>query len=258
MRIALGVEYDGRRYRGWQAQDGEQTVQECLQQAIGRVADHPVRVTCAGRTDAGVHALGQVVHFDTGAQRRSHGSRLGISSFLPDDIAVPWAREVGPEFDARFSATARHYRYLLLNRPVRPGLWSGRAGWTWKPLAVGPMQRAAGHWLGEQDFSSFRSAQCQARHARRRLDRLAVRRHGDWVVFDVSANAFLHHMVRNLVGTLVVIGAGERQPDWARDVLVARDRRCAGPTVEPGGLYLMAVDYPFALPEPSPGWPVPL
>lgn len=256
MRIALGVEYNGGQYRGWQAQEGEQTVQACLQQAITRVADHPVQVTCAGRTDAGVHALGQVVHFDTTAQRRSHGWRLGISSFLPPDIAVPWAQEVESDFDARFSASARHYRYVLINRRVRPGLWSGRAGWNWKPLAVEPMQAAAEHWLGEHDFSAFRSAQCQARHARRRLDRLSVRRRDDWVVFDVSANAFLHHMVRNLVGTLMLIGAGEHSPDWARDVLTARDRRLAGPTAEPGGLYLMAVDYPCDLPRPTTDWTV--
>ena len=257
MRIALGVEYNGSRYSGWQVQRHAPSVQAALERALGKVADAPVQVTCAGRTDAGVHALGQVVHFDTDARRRMHGWRLGATSALPDDIAVVWAREVPESFSARFSATARRYRYVLLNRAVRPGLLQGRVGWTWAPLDAAAMEAAGRRLLGEHDFSSFRAVDCQSRHPRRCIARLSVRRDGEFVYVDIEANAFLHHMVRNIVGTLMVVGRGERDPAWVEQVLAARDRTRAGPTAPASGLYFVAVDYPprFALPPP-PGPPV--
>lgn len=252
MRIALGVEYDGRAYRGWQTQPHAPSVQAALEAALSRVNDGPVSVTCAGRTDAGVHAVGQVVHFDTQAQRPMHGWRLGATTGLPEDIAVRWARPVDEAFSARFSAWSRHYRYILLNRPVRPGLLSGRVGWTWKPLDANAMAQAGALLLGERDFSSFRSVECQARHPRRRIDRLDVNRHGDFLLVDVVANAFLHHMVRNIVGTLMLVGAGERTRDWVGEVAEARDRTRAGPTAAAGGLYFVGVRYSpeWALPPP--------
>ncbi len=254
MRIALGVEYDGYRYNGWQVQRHAPSIQATLEHALSRVADHPVTVTCAGRTDAGVHALGQVVHFDTEARRSMHGWCLGATTHLPGDVAVRWAREVDESFSARFSALARSYRYVLLNRPVRPGLWHGRIGWTWKPLDHSLMQRGADHLLGEHDFSSFRSIECQARHARRQIHTLTVQRAGDLVYIDICANAFLHHMVRIIVGTLILVGSGERHPDWVARVLDAQERVRAGPTAVAHGLYLVAVTYPVAmgLPQPPP------
>ncbi len=257
MRIAMGVEYDGRCYAGWQTQRHARSVQEALEGAIARVADHPVTVTCAGRTDAGVHALGQVIHFDTDARRSDHGWRLGVTSNLPDDIAVPWARPVPDDFNARFSATARSYRYVILDRPVRPGLLHGRVAWTWKPLDASRMDAAARCLVGEHDFSSFRAVQCQARHALRELRGISVQRHGGFVYLDVTANAFLHHMVRNIAGTLIAVGAGEQPPSWVDQVLRARDRTAAGVTAPAEGLYLVAAHYPghFGLPA-SPAPPV--
>ncbi|MCP1673721.1 tRNA pseudouridine38-40 synthase [Natronocella acetinitrilica] len=252
MRIALGVEYDGRRYRGWQSQHHAPSIQACLEQALSKVAAAPIAVTCAGRTDAGVHALGQVVHFDTDADRPMHGWRLGATTGMPDDIAVCWAQPVPEHFNARFSAVSRQYRYVLLNRPVRPALFHGKVGWTWKPLDADRMQQAGTHLLGEQDFSAFRSVECQARHARRSLSRLQITRDGDFIYFDVVANAFLHHMVRNIVGTLMVVGAAEKPTDWVADVLQGRDRKRAGPTAAADGLYFVAVRYgeDFGLPAP--------
>ncbi len=243
MRIALGVEYNGRGFCGWQAQAGQRSVQSVLEAAVARVADHPVTLVCAGRTDAGVHASGQVVHFETTARRSPHNWRLGVSRHLPSDVAVPWASAVSDAFDARRSALARHYRYVLLNRAVRPGLCHGRVGWHWKPLDARRMHAAARCLLGEQDFTSFRAAECQAAHAWRRLDRVDVSRVGERLVIDVSGNAFLHHMVRNLVGSLCLVGAGARDVGWIEAVLRARDRRRAGPTAEAAGLYLARVDY---------------
>jgi tRNA pseudouridine38-40 synthase len=244
VRVALGVEYDGSRFSGWQVQVGQRTVQGVLEAAIARVADHPVASVCAGRTDAGVHATGQVVHFDTTVWRDPHNWRLGVTRHLPTDVAVVWACPVGDDFDARRSAVTRHYRYVLLNRAVRPGLWQRRSGWYWKPLDEQRMRAAARCLLGEHDFSSFRAAECQAAHARRRLDRVAIGRCGERIIVEVSGNAFLHHMVRNLVGSLLLVGAGAREVDWMQAVLLARDRRLAGPTVEAAGLYLTRVDYP--------------
>lgn len=251
----MGVDYAGSRYAGWQEQRHADSIQSRVEAALSRVANEPVRVVSAGRTDAGVHALGQVIHFDTRARRRLHGWRLGGTTYLPDDIALPWAREVSPDFDARRSALQRHYRYVILNRQVRPGWLQGRVAWHWKPLDADRMQAAARCLIGEHDFSSFRAVACQAQHARREVtDVRVVRGDGDFIYLDVSANAFLHHMVRNIAGTLMTVGAGEREPDWVAEVLAARDRTRGGMTAPAEGLYMVAVDYPkeFGLPSPPP------
>nr|WP_282571234.1 tRNA pseudouridine(38-40) synthase TruA [Methylonatrum kenyense] len=255
--MALGIEYDGGRYAGWQHQRHATSVQEMLEAALSRVADHRVAVTCAGRTDAGVHAVGQVVHFDTDAQRDLHGWLLGVTSNLPDDIAVTWVRQVPADFDARFSATGRCYRYVILSRPTRPGLLHGRVSWIWKQLDAKVMQRAGAALVGEHDFTSYRAIGCQARHARRCITRLQVTADGPFIYLDVAANAFLHHMVRNIAGVLMTIGAGEAAPEWAAQVLAARDRTAGGVTAPAAGLYMVAVDYPqrFGLP-PAPPPPV--
>lgn len=243
MRIALGVEYDGSAFNGWQSQPDGNTVQDVLESALTTVAASSVRVTCAGRTDAGVHGLCQVVHFDTEAQRPDTAWVRGVNANLPDMVAVRWAQPVSEEFHARFSAQGRHYRYLLLNRPQRPALWSNYAGWHHVPLDADAMQAAAQMWLGEHDFSAFRAAECQAKSPIKTLYRADVRRQGDWLVFDFHANAFLHHMVRNLVGTLVYVGKGVHPPSWAAEVLASRSRAVAAPTFSATGLYFAGVDY---------------
>ncbi len=252
MRLAMGIEYDGRRYAGWQTQRHAPSVQAALERALSGVADQPVNVTCAGRTDAGVHALGQVVHFDTPALRPLHGWLLGTTSALPDDIAVTWVRKVPDSFSARYSAVARSYRYVILSRPTRPGLLQGRVAWTWKKLDAEPMQEAAQTLVGEHDFSSFRAIGCQARHAVREVTLIAIRQEAPFIYLDVTANAFLHHMVRNIAGVLMAIGSGDHPPSWAEQVLRARDRARGGVTAPAAGLYLVAVDYPgeFGLPSP--------
>lgn len=244
MRIAAVIEYDGSRFCGWQLQLGQRTVQAVVEAAFSQVAAHPVRVTAAGRTDTAVHALGQVIHFDTDASRSSKGWTRGANRYLPRDVAVSWAGIVADEFHARFCAMERHYRYLILNRPERPALWTGKVGWDYRPLDVALMAQGAAFLLGEHDFSAFRGSQCQAKSPVRHLRELTVAREGSLVVIDAAANGFLHHMVRNLVGVLADIGAGERPPEWARDVLAQRDRTLAGMTVSPEGLYLHHVDYP--------------
>jgi tRNA pseudouridine38-40 synthase len=251
MRVALGVQYDGSGFRGWQAQQpGTRTVQTVLEQALARVANHPVRLVCAGRTDAGVHGVGQVAHFDTTALRSERAWVLGGNAHLPLDISLNWARETPDDFHARFSALARRYRYLILNRPQRSALWRERATWHYWPLDAERMQRAGQALVGEHDFSSFRAAECQARHPIRDIYELTVRRQGDGVVLEVEANAFLHHMVRNIAGVLMTIGVGDRPVEWAREVLEQRDRTQAGVTAPAQGLYLAAVRYPeqFGLP----------
>lgn len=244
MRIALKLEYDGRAFAGWQRQPEQRTVQQALETALARVADHPVAVTCAGRTDAGVHALGQVVHFDTAARRPDHAWLLGGNSHLPDDVALRAARPIDDDFHARFSALRRTYLYRILNRRTRPAVERHMAWWVRRPLDEGRMASAAGALLGEHDFSSFRAAECQALHAVRTLYRLDVTRVGDELRLLVEANAFLHHMVRNLAGVLVAIGSGVRDPDWAAAVLAARDRTVAAVTAPPHGLCLLGVTYP--------------
>jgi len=244
-RIAAGVEYDGSRFCGWQMQThGARTVQDMVQRALQKVAVHAVQVTCAGRTDSGVHATGQVIHFDTSAERPDKAWVFGCNAHLPDDVCIHWATQVDANFSARFSATRRRYRYAILHRQARPALYSGRVCWIHGELDVEAMHVAAQALLGEQDFSSFRSAACQAAHARRYMESISVGRQGDYIYVDVCANAFLHHMVRNIVGSLLKVGLGERPPDWIGQLLQMRDRTRAGPTAPAAGLYLVAVQYP--------------
>lgn len=243
MRVALGLEYEGSGFCGWQSQASGCGVQDALESALSVVADSPTRVVCAGRTDSGVHALGQVVHFDTDALRPDTAWVRGVNAHLPASVAVRWARPVSSDFHARFSARGRRYRYLLLNRPERPGLMARRVGWFHRPLDVDTMASAARLLLGEHDFSAFRAIECQAKSPVKTLRRADVTRHGDLLVFDFEANAFLHHMVRNLVGALVYVGKGSHPPAWLGELLAARDRSRAAPTFEACGLYFAGVDY---------------
>ena len=253
MRIALAVEYDGSGFRGWQTQPGGATVQDALQDALFRFAGIPLRVICAGRTDTGVHALGQVVHFDTTLDRPMFSRVRGVNTFLPAAVAVRWAQPVDDAFHARASACARHYRYLLLNRAHRSGLWPGRVGWYHQTLDLAAMRSAAGLLLGERDFSAFRAAECQANTPIKTMHKADIKRLGEFLVFDFEASAFLHHMVRNLVGSLVHVGKGKRPPEWVAELLAAGDRRLAAPTFAAAGLYLAAVRYPshWGLPPPE-------
>ncbi|MEI8035006.1 MAG: tRNA pseudouridine(38-40) synthase TruA [Betaproteobacteria bacterium] len=243
MRIALGLEYAGGRYCGWQTQDNRGAVQDYLESALSQIADHRVATLCAGRTDTGVHALAQVVHFDTEVERPDSAWVRGVNALLPPDIAVTWMRRVDERFHARFSARARHYTYVLLNHPVREAIDYGRVGWFHRPLNVSDMRLAAEHLLGKQDFSAFRSSQCQAKTALRELSQLALHWQAPYLYFDFTANAFLHHMVRNIVGALVYVGKGKYEPDWVKGLLAQKDRRLSAPTFEAAGLYLIGVDY---------------
>lgn len=243
MRIALGLEYDGSRFLGWQTQPGGGTVQDTLEAALGTIAAEPVSVTCAGRTDRGVHALEQVVHFEVAAQRPASAWVRGANALLPESVAVQWAREVPADFHARYSARARTYRYVLLNRAVRPAIAARHAGWFHAPLELAPMRAAARHLVGEHDFSAFRSAECQAKTPVRTLHALDIAQQGERFDFVLRANAFLHHMVRNVVGTLVYVGKGKHPPAWAREVLESRERSRAAPTFAAEGLYLERVEY---------------
>lgn len=242
-RIALGLEYDGRRFLGWQTQAVGRTVQGVVEAALAVIAGHPVSLICAGRTDTGVHATCQVAHFDTPADRPLSAWIRGVNAHLPEDVAVVWAREMDGAFHARFSARGRRYRYLLLNRPQRPGLQSGRVGWFHGPLDVAAMAKAAALLRGEHDFSAFRAAECQAKSPVKTLHEAAVVRAGDLIVLDFAANGFLHHMIRNLVGSLVYVGKGSHPPEWMSTLLAGRDRRRAAPTFSPAGLYFSGVDY---------------
>ena len=252
MRFAAGIEYDGTAYNGWQRVASGTGIQAAVEAALTRVANHTVEVVCAGRTDAGVHATGQVIHFDSSSTRSNRGWLLGANSNLPADVGLTWVQPVAPDFHARYSAKARLYRYLILNRLVRSPLCRTRAWWLHEPLSADRMQDAAQLLLGEHDFSAFRAADCQARHATRELQHIGITRQGDWVSVDVRANAFLQHMVRNIVGTLAAVGKGEQPAQWVADVLSSRDRKRAGITAPAQGLTLVAVDYPgdFALPRP--------
>lgn len=244
MRLALGIEYDGTGFSGWQRLSHGTTVQGALEQALSFVADHPVEVTCSGRTDAGVHARCQVVHFDSPSPRDPRAWTLGTNSRLPDEVAVIWVRPVGDDFHARFGARARRYRYRILNRPVRPALDARQVAWERLPLDAGAMHAAGQHLLGENDFSAFRTAACQARSPMRHLHALSVTRDGDEVVVEVQANAFLHHMVRNIVGSLLPVGRGERPVEWLAELLAGRDRTLAGPTASAAGLCFLGPLYP--------------
>jgi tRNA pseudouridine38-40 synthase len=246
MRIALGVEYDGSPFCGWQTQPSGCGVQDALERALAQIADQRVEAQCAGRTDAGVHALGQVVHFDTDAVRPLTAWVRGVNVLLPRTIAVIWAREVDPAFHARYQARGRAYTYLSLNRAERPGLHHGHVGWHHHPLALDPMREAAAYLLGVHDFSAFRAAECQARSPVKELRRLDIERKGDLLVLQFSADAFLHHMVRNIVGCLVKVGNRTRPPGWVSTVLESRDRDQAAPTFPANGLYLAGVEYDAA------------
>lgn len=253
MRIAMGVEYDGSGFNGWQIQPqgGVRTVQDCVETALASVADQPVRVHCAGRTDTGVHGLGQVIHFDTAAERSSHAWVFGTNANLPADISIIWARVVDNSFHARFSAERRRYRYVIFNRRVRPAVMATSLAWDYRPLDERRMDQAANYLVGEHDFSSFRAYACQAKSPVRTIHELTVTRSGLHVIIEIEANGFLHHMVRNIAGVLMAIGAGEHDVDWVREVLAARDRQLGGVTAPPHGLTLTAVRYPshFGLPE---------
>ena len=248
MRIAMGVEYDGGPYCGWQSQADGKTVQDTLQRALGQIAGEqpagePISIIAAGRTDTGVHALEQVVHFDTQIKRPLTAWVRGVNALLPDSIAVRWAHPVPEEFHARFSAHGRNYRYLLINRATRSAIHAGKAGWFHAPLDIAAMQAAARCLVGEHDFSAFRAAQCQAKSPVKHLRQLDIRRHGEMLIFDLSADAFLHHMVRNIVGCLVYVGKGKYPPEWLAEILDSRERSLAAPTFSPDGLYLRRIQY---------------
>lgn len=251
-RYALGIEYDGSEFSGWQRlskpgepeRRGEPTVQAALERALTFVAGVPIAVVCAGRTDAGVHASGQVVHFDSPVQRDVRGWVLGTSTQLPPSVCVRWCQPVAADFHARFSARARRYRYRLLNRPVRPALHRQYLSWERRPLDAEAMHRAAQALMGEHDFSAFRTVHCQAPHARRDLHEITVRRKGEVVEVEVQANAFLHHMVRNIVGSLLLVGRGDQPDAWLGEILRGLDRTVAGPTAPSAGLVFLGPRYP--------------
>jgi tRNA pseudouridine38-40 synthase len=249
-RFALGIEYDGHAYYGWQAQTDLSTVQGHLEKAITTIAGEPIKLICAGRTDAGVHATGQVVHFDTTAIRELKAWTYGTNTHLPPSIAVRWAQEVDDHFHARFSATARRYRYVIYNHPIRSAIWDSRATWYQHRLDAEAMQTAANYFLGEHDFSSFRSSQCEASTPMRHVQEIRISRDHHYVIMEIQANAFLHHMVRNIVGVLLRVGRGLEHPRIAQKILEAKDRRAAFITAPAAGLYLIQVEYPaYNLPK---------
>jgi len=251
MRIALGLEYDGGPFHGWQSQADASGVQDALERALAAVAGAPVSAIAAGRTDAGVHATLQVAHFDSPAERPDSAWVRGVNALLPAAITVRWALPVATEFHARFSATGRHYAYLLCNRPARPALLRSRVGWYHRPLAVEAMASAAEALIGKHDFSAFRAAECQAKSPLKTLDRIDIVRVDDMIRFDFHADAFLQHMVRNIVGALVYVGSGRQPASWVRELLEGRDRTRGAPTFSPVGLYLTGVDYPARWNLPS-------
>ena len=252
-RIALGLEYDGRAFCGWQTQPSGCSVQDTLEAALSIIHGSPVHTITAGRTDAGVHASAQVVHFDAINPRPESAWVRGVNAHLPSEVSVLWARPVAPNFDARRSALERRYRYLLLNRPVRSALLAGKVGWVHDALDVAAMREAAEQLLGTHDFSAFRAAECQAKSPVRDLREASVVRQGEFVMFEFRANAFLHHQVRNMVGALVWVGLRRRPPEWMAEVLAARDRSRAAATFAADGLYLAGVQYDahWGLPESS-------
>lgn len=243
MRFAIGLEYDGRDFCGWQSQANGCGVQDAVERALSTIAAESIQVVCAGRTDAGVHALAQVVHFDSSANRPLDAWVRGVNANLPHGIAALWAQPVADDFHARFSARARRYRYLLLNRAQRPGILDKRVGWYHHPLDEELMQRAANYVIGEYDFSAFRASECQAKTPVRDLRRIDVVRRGDLLHFDFEANAFLHHMIRNILGALVMVGSSRQPPEWLHELLARRDRTQSAATFAADGLYLSGVDY---------------
>ena len=251
MKIAAGVEYDGSKYSGWQRQKLSVSVQQHVEAALSAVADHPLSVTCAGRTDAGVHALNQVIHFESDAVRDAHSWVFGSNTHLPGDISLTWAKPVQADFHARYSATSRIYNYIILNRPARPGLGHGSVTWECRRLDSGRMSRAALSLVGEHDFTSYRAKSCQAKTPVRNVLDLSVKRDNEYVVIVVEANAFLHHMVRNIAGVLMEIGISKHEVGWELDVLNAKSRDCGGVTAAADGLYLTGVNYPekYGIPQ---------
>ncbi len=258
MRIALGLKYRGLSYRGWQSQPDGHTVQDCLEAALARFIGGPVRVACAGRTDAGVHALQQVTHFDSPVMREPFSWVRGVNAFLPADIAVRWAQGVGSAFHAQKSAQSRRYRYILHQGAVRPALLQGLVGWTHLSLDVDAMRASAAVLLGTHDFSAFRASSCQAKTPVKTLLAVDIARQGDTWMIDFEANAFLHHMVRNIMGCLIAVGSGARDPQWLQQVLLSRSRSLAAPTFMPDGLYFLGPRYPsqWGLPAPAEDRPI--
>lgn len=252
IRLAVGVEYDGTAYAGWQTQHSARSVQQVAEAAFSKIAAEPVSLICAGRTDAGVHARWQVAHFDTRANRRLRAWLLGANTELPPDVSIAWVRPVPMHFHARYSAEARTYRYLILNRGTRSAFAVNRAACIFKPLNHERMAEATLALLGSHDFSAFRSSECQANSPIRRMETLTVARRGDWVVIEATANAYLHHMMRNIAGLLIAIGRGDAPPAWAKEVLEGRDRKRNAATAPAEGLYFWGVRYPpvFGLPTP--------
>ncbi|MGF1870070.1 tRNA pseudouridine(38-40) synthase TruA [Photobacterium indicum] len=257
MRIALGIEYDGAKYCGWQRQVDVDSVQERLEKALSHIANKPIAVFCAGRTDTGVHGTGQVVHFDVDVDRQMVAWTIGVNAHLPRDISVRWATQVSDDFHARFSATARRYRYIIYNNALRPAIFGVGVSHYHGHLDEKKMHEAAQYLVGEHDFTSVRASQCQSRSPWRAMKHVNVSRQGDFVIIDIKANAFVHHMVRNIAGSLIRVGRGQETPEWMKWVLEQKDRRVAGETAKAAGLYLVAVDYPeeFGLPS-SPLGPI--
>jgi tRNA pseudouridine38-40 synthase len=254
--LALGISYNGQAYEGWQSQPSGRTVQDRLEAALTRFAAQPVGTVCAGRTDAGVHALMQVVHLDTPLVRTDFSWVRGTNTFLPPDIAVQWAQPVDDAFHARNSARSRRYAYVVLESPVRPSVDAGRVGWVFRPLDAAAMEAAAQHLLGEHDFTSFRASSCQSPTPVKTLMDVAIRRRGAYWRFDFEANAFLHHMIRNIMGCLLQVGQGHQPPQWMAEVLAARDRDAAAPTFSPDGLYFLGPRYEdrWGLPDRTPAY----
>jgi len=247
-RLVLGVQYDGNCWHGWQTQPNGKTVQDELERALAAFAKTPLSVSCAGRTDAGVHAIEQVVHFDTTLERPMHSWINGVNSFLPASIVVLWVHEIAltdglDNFHARFSAFARTYHYVLYNQPIRSPMLSQRAGWVFRPLDVAKMREASQHLIGEHDFTAFRAAACQAKSPVKHMYKIDIHQHGNLIVFELRASAFLHHMVRNIVGSLIYVGNGKHPSEWLLELLLSRDKSLAAPTFMPDGLYLVKIDY---------------
>ncbi len=251
MKVALGIEYDGASYCGWQYQEGVETVQNVVESALSKVADTPIRIITAGRTDTGVHAIGQVVHFETEIERSDYSWMRGTTRYLPDDVTVLWARHVSDDFHARFSAIERRYQYIILNRRVRSAILNRKVSWEYRPLDVSMMQDAAKLLVGRNNFNAYRALACQARSPVRDLRELTVERRGDIVLINARADGFLHHMIRNIAGVLCSIGAGEKPVDWSAQVLASEDRTCGGVTAPPDGLYLTEIVYPGEFKLPS-------
>jgi len=244
MKIALGIEYDGSVFNGWQRQNHGHGVQEDVEKALSIVANHDVKVICAGRTDTGVHGLGQVIHFETMSQRSEHSWVSGANANLPHSVTVHWAKVVKDDFHARFSALSRTYQYLILDQPVRPAVLSKKVTWDYRKLDVSRMQQAIPYLIGKHDFSSFRAVACQASSPERTISLLEIRREGKFICIDIQANAFLQHMVRNIAGVLMTVGCGEKEPLWVQQVLEFHDRTRGGVTAPPHGLYFKSVEYP--------------